>query len=137
MKSFRQKSLRTRATAPNWSLTLVLERLRQPPFEPLKKAEIKYLTFKTVFLVALATGRRSSEIHAIQRKGLSWPSNKEFIHCRVAPSFVGKNQTALDSKVVQPFKVKSLNQILCSDMDEDLKLCPVRALFEYKKEQKN
>ena len=32
--------------------------LTKPPFEPLRKALLKVLTFKTVFLMSLASGRR-------------------------------------------------------------------------------
>jgi hypothetical protein len=35
------------------------------PFEPMDKVSLKYLTFKTVFLVALATAQRWSELHAL------------------------------------------------------------------------
>ena len=49
---------------PSWNLSLVLHQLTQPPFEPLRKASLKHLTFKTVFLLALGSGKRRSEIHA-------------------------------------------------------------------------
>jgi hypothetical protein len=35
------------------------------PFEPMDKVSLKYLTFKTVFLVALATAQSRSELHAL------------------------------------------------------------------------
>ena len=34
-----------------------------PPFEPLRVAALKYLTPKTVFLLALASGKRQGESH--------------------------------------------------------------------------
>ena len=49
---------------PSWNLSLVLYQLTKAPFEPLKEASLKHLTFKTVFLLALASGKRRSEIHA-------------------------------------------------------------------------
>jgi hypothetical protein len=45
---------------PSWDLPLVLKALTRPPFEPIGKTEVKYLSFKTVFLLALATGSRVS-----------------------------------------------------------------------------
>ena len=48
---------------PSWDLSLVLLALSKPPFEPLKDAPLKILTFKTVFLMTLASGRRG-EVHA-------------------------------------------------------------------------
>ena len=35
------------------------------PFEPIDKTDLKCLTFKTVFLLTIASGRRRSEIHAL------------------------------------------------------------------------
>ena len=37
--------------------------MTKAPFEPLKKASLKHLTFKAVFLLALASGKRRSKIH--------------------------------------------------------------------------
>ena len=50
-------------TIPKWNLSLVLHIPTQPPFEPQEKAALKHLTWKTVFLLALASGKRRSEIH--------------------------------------------------------------------------
>ena len=33
-------------------------------FEPMKGTDLKHLTLKTAFLLALASGKRRSEIHA-------------------------------------------------------------------------
>ena len=41
---------------PSWNLSLVLHQLTKPPFEPLRKASLKHLTFKTVFHLALVQG---------------------------------------------------------------------------------
>ena len=49
---------------PSWNLSLVLHQLTKAPFEPIKEAFLKHLTFKTVFLLALGLGKRRSEIHA-------------------------------------------------------------------------
>ena len=39
-----------------WNLSLLLHQLTKAPFEPIKKASLKHLTFKTVFLLALGSG---------------------------------------------------------------------------------
>ena len=36
-----------------------------PPFQPPRTISRKFLSLKTVFLLALASGRRGSEIHAL------------------------------------------------------------------------
>ena len=55
---------------PAWNLSLVLHQLTKPPFEPLRKAPLKHLTFKTVFLLALGSGKWRSEIHAWIHKNI-------------------------------------------------------------------
>ena len=49
----------------NWDLPTVLWALCDFPFEPMNSAEMKYVTWKTVFLVALASASRVSEIQAL------------------------------------------------------------------------
>jgi hypothetical protein len=53
---------------PNWDLPSVLWRLCDPPFEPLLSCDVNFLTWKTVFLIALATASRVSELHALSVK---------------------------------------------------------------------
>ena len=52
-------------------LSLVLHQLTKAPFEPLREASLKHLTFKTVFLLALGSGKRRSEIHAWQHRNIT------------------------------------------------------------------
>lgn len=51
---------------PEWDLLLVLEQLKTAPFEPMKDARLKFVTWKTVFLVAITTFRRCSDLRALQ-----------------------------------------------------------------------
>jgi hypothetical protein len=46
--------------SPKWDLSVVLRALMGFPFETMDKVSLKYLTFKTIFLVALATAQRRS-----------------------------------------------------------------------------
>ena len=46
---------------PNWNLS----ELTKAPFEPMKDTDFKHLTLKTAFLLALASGKHHSEIHAL------------------------------------------------------------------------
>ena len=48
---------------PSWILSLVLHQLKKAPLEPLEEASLKHLTFKTVYLLALGSGKLRSEIH--------------------------------------------------------------------------
>ncbi|XP_071967906.1 uncharacterized protein [Engystomops pustulosus] len=50
---------------PTWDLTLVLNTLSKGPFEPIGNIDIRNLTLKTVFLVAITSARRLGELQAI------------------------------------------------------------------------
>ena len=50
---------------PQWDLCIVLESLSKPPYEPLLKASLKPLNLKTVFLLAMASAGRRSELQAL------------------------------------------------------------------------
>ena len=65
IRSFQLERPPQRKIAPKWNLSLFLQPLLKPPFEPIHAWDLKSLTLKTVFLVALASGRRRSEIHAL------------------------------------------------------------------------
>ena len=116
--------------APLWDLFLVLSYLTGPPFEPLKSLCLKNLTLKTVFLVMLATGRRSSEI-----KGLSGlPKDvlvgpDESYRLNFLPDFLAKNQTP--GSPSPTLIIKPLLPFVCSE-DPEANLCPVRALRRYR-----
>ena len=51
---------------PQWDLGVVLEALSKSPYEPLQEASFKHLTLKTVFLLAMASAGRRSELHALR-----------------------------------------------------------------------
>ena len=116
---------------PAWDLFLVLASLREPPYEPLASSSLRDLTFKTAFLVTLASGRRCSEVHSLS--GLQKDIAKEphgALSLRFLPEFVAKNQDPLSPS--PSIMVRPLTTILCSD-DPDRSLCPVRALRYYRR----
>ncbi|KAJ7338911.1 hypothetical protein JRQ81_012813 [Phrynocephalus forsythii] len=49
-----------------WSLSLVLQALQRLPFEPLATIDLRLLTLKTVFPVAIASACRASELCALR-----------------------------------------------------------------------
>lgn len=49
----------------SWDLPLVLRFLHGPPFEPIAEIDIKHLTLKSAFLIALTSARRLGEIGAL------------------------------------------------------------------------
>ena len=106
---------------PEWDLLVILGCLKEKPFEPLKDASLKFLTWKTCFLVAITTFRRCRDLQALQlgeglvnvqkqgvtfiRKGLSKSDR---------PSHMGRN-------------------IFVPHLEKDKKLDPKRALTHYLK----
>ncbi|CAC5407426.1 unnamed protein product [Mytilus coruscus] len=51
---------------PEWDLQMVLKTLENEPFEPLSDASLKFVTFKTVFLIAITTFRRCSDFQSLR-----------------------------------------------------------------------
>ena len=50
---------------PHWDRGIVPEAQSKPPYEPLREASLKRLTMETVFLMAMASGGRHSELQAL------------------------------------------------------------------------
>jgi hypothetical protein len=114
-----------RLSVPPWNLVKVLEYLKGPPFEPLRKATLKYLTLKTVFLVTLASGGRCSEIHALSAAATVFSDTGVTLQLRL--DFAAKNESATfqHSSIFLP-KIG-----MASSVAEDKVWCPVRALARY------
>ena len=94
LDSFHRDRPKGRRGIPSWNLSLVLHQLTKAPFEPLKGASLKHLTFKTVFLLALGSGKRRSEIHAWLHKNIRHQSDWSKVSLYPSPSFLSKNQLA-------------------------------------------
>ena len=131
IKGFKQQDVRkTRFRAPAWDLNLVLQALTKEPFEPLDSASLQHVTWKTAFLLSLATAARVSELHALDITAVRFDrGDTGAVHLGLLMDFVAKNQKY--GQVERMFTIRSLNEIVGPDMTEDRTLCPVRALKEY------
>ena len=130
--NFSRDVSRRKSVAPPWNLAVVLQVLNGAPFEPMHLAPIKLVTFKTVFLLALATGSRRSELHALQQDTVQRRETTGDMLLYPNLEFVPKTQLGNQgSAVLQPIVVKALSRILSPRMEEDRVLCPVRALRFY------
>ena len=69
LSSFYRDRPKSSRNLPKWNLSVVLNELTKVPFEPMTDTDLKHLTLKTAFLLALASGKRRSKIHA-------WVANK-------------------------------------------------------------
>ena len=117
---------------PSWNLSLVLHQLTQSPFEPLQKASLKHLTFKMVFLLALGSGKRRSEIHAWVHRNIRHQEDWANVSLFPSPCFLSKNQLAKEGpSSVAPVIIPALAPTLDKSLKEDRTLCPVRDLRYY------
>ena len=74
-----------------WNLSLVLQNLTREPFEPMISAPMKFVSYKTVFLVAAATARRCSEIGALSMDAENFIERPRHIEIGYMPNFIPKN----------------------------------------------
>ena len=132
LDSFHRDRPKGRRGIPSWNLSLVLHQLTKAPFEPIREASLKHLTFKTVFLLALGSGKRRSEIHAWQNRNIRHQSDWSKVSLYPSPSFLSKNQLAKEGPdSVAPVVIPALAPTLDRSLKSDRSLCPVRALRYY------
>ena len=79
---------------PQWGLGIMLEALSKPPYEPLREASFRHLTLKTVFLLAMASAGRRSELHALRfdRNYIQFKPKGAGVTLYFSPEFMRKNQ---------------------------------------------
>ena len=104
---------------PSWDLFLVLASLREAPYEPLRTSDLQSLTLKTVFLIALASARRASEIGHLSGRvcDRAVDENGVFI-LNFLPEFLAKNQNASDPS--PSIHIRPLTGFLCPDDNQSL-----------------
>ncbi len=116
--------------SPSWDLGLVLDALSMSPFEPLDKVDLKILSFKTALLLALASAKRVSEIHALSVHSacLQFMSVDAGVFLKPNPAFMPKILKAIIPLELSAFYPPPF----ASSEQQNLNgLCPVRALRIY------
>ena len=132
LSSFHRDRPKSSRNLPKWNLSVVLNELTKAPFEPMKDTYLKHLTLKTAFLLALASGKRRSEIHAWVANKVSNLGQWEKVALFPSSDFIAKNQLAREgSQSVSPVTIPALTTIVDRQFKEDRTLCPVRALRYY------
>ena len=112
LSSFHRDRPKSSRNLPKWNLS-VLNELTKAPFEPMKDTDLKHLTLKTAFLLALACGKRRREIHI-------WVVNKvsnlgQWKKVALFPSsdFIAKIQLAREGlQSVSPLTIPALTTIV-------------------------
>ena len=64
LSSFHRDRPKSSRNLPKWNLSVVFNELTKAPFEPMNDTDLKYLTLKTAFLLAVASSKHCSKIHA-------------------------------------------------------------------------
>lgn len=78
---------------PTWKLNVVLNALTKSPFEPLAEVDLKWVRMKTVFLVAITSARRISELSALSCHSNLCVFHRDKVVLRTVPSFIPKVAT--------------------------------------------
>ena len=132
LSNFHRDRPKSSRKLPKWNLSVVLNELTKAPFEPMKDTDLKHLTLKTAFLLALASGKRRSEIHAWVANKVSNLGQWEKVALFPSSDFIAKNQLAREgSQSVSPVTIPALTTIVDRQFKEDRTLCPVWALRYY------
>ena len=119
-----------RLVYPSWELGLVLTALTEAPYEPLGKACLEALTFKTAFLISVISARRVSELQALSRDPAYLTLNPLSAILRVNPAFVPKTvteislQSEIEIQAFLPFPSSPAERLMALN-------CPIRALRVY------
>jgi len=131
MRSFlRQRPIKMRSVI-SWDIGLVLNYLKSGKLGPTARLSPKDLTLKLVFLLALATGKRRSEIHALDMDVRKINDEWKEVVLRPRPDFLGKTHFATGG-------AGTFSEIVLTSIDSaagyalaDLSLCPVKTLQVY------
>ena len=118
---------------PAWDLRVVLDALTEPPFEPLSGLGWELLSLKTVFLLAIASAKRVSELRALsvhpaclrlggEGSAISLLPNPAFLPKVLPRSFVAR-PLVLDPFLPPPHESPEAARLHL--------VCPVRALRSY------
>ena len=127
IKSFKRERPQRCRTEVRWDISVVLNYLRSDVFTA-STVPVKLLTFKCVFLLALALGKRRSELHAIQRDSVEFADGDVSVTLRPSVKFLSK--THISSKGMGAFKSATVPALPAIDGARDA-LCPVNTLRQY------
>jgi len=130
VKNFKAERPRAIRTTPKWDLALVLHLLSHPPYEPLEEISFARLTYKTVFLLLLASARRRGDIHAIDPERVTFRTDGKAVILETVPNYVPKvRANAEGHERYMPIVIRALSSYATEPAD--LALCPVRTLRAY------
>ncbi|MES9882653.1 MAG: hypothetical protein ABW185_17440 [Sedimenticola sp.] len=125
MRYFERERPVSQSIAPKWNLTCVLFALSEKPYEPMEEASRLDWSIKTAFLLAFASAKRSSELHALAADGFFFDEFGKMMTLAYDINFLPK--THHSGSLPKPFQIPSL----LGQENADISLCPVRAMKYY------
>ncbi|CAJ0936989.1 unnamed protein product [Ranitomeya imitator] len=126
------KSPRISKPITQWDLGLVLKQLTKPPFEPLISVELRFLTLKTVFLLAVTSAKTLSELQVMASREPYTVFTQANVNLRLLPSFRPKIPSS--ENVNQVISLPAYVPEATSSWEEDLStLDIIRCLKVYLK----
>ena len=115
LSSFHRDRPKSSRNLPKWNLSVVLNELTKAPFEPMKDTDLKHLTLKTAFLLALASGKRRSKIHAWVANKVSNLGQWEKVALFPSSDFIAKKQLAREGSQSRSPVVSGIASIFVVD----------------------
>ena len=116
----------------DWDIRLVLSFFQSGRFRDWSRLSDRELTLKTLFLVALATGKRRSELHALSTEVKWIKGGLRTAELTPVADFVSKTHMAMAGLgALKPIVLRSLDDMAGSEGKEEKLLCPVHTLAYY------
>ena len=133
MRGFlRTRPIKSRALV-TWDISLVLRYLKSGKLSTTGRLSPKDLTLKLVFLLALATGKRRSELHALDQDVRLVNNEWKEVVLRPRPDFLGKTHFATGGAgTFSEIVLKSIDSAEGYTLPEK-SLCPVTTLRIYQR----
>ena len=129
--SFNRDCPKSSNSLTKWNRSVVLNELTKVPFKPMKDTDLKHLTLKTAFLLALASGKRRSEIHTWVANKVSNLGQWEKVALFPSSDFIAKDKLAREGSESVSLETIPALTIVDKQFKEDRTLCPVLALRYY------
>ena len=113
-----------------WDIHIVLDSLCRSPYEPMQSADLKWISMKTAFLMAITSAKRVSELHAfsISQDCVNWLPDGTAVQLRPNISFLPK--VLPQSYVNVPVTFAEFRPTT-EQTSVKTELCPVRAIKIY------
>ena len=116
-----------------WDIGYVLSYFVYRRFKNWEQCLEKDLSLKCLFLLALDTGKRRGELHALQH-GVRWIKGKyRQVELIPSPGLISKTQPAADVGALRQFTLSSLDELVGPEGKKEILLCPLRTLCYYLK----